>query len=159
MTLILFQLVLKATTTWTTTFSASPKQSCPRSDPRLRESRLLWTSTYQVREPTVHIWPRQRSSGPSCGEWTLSGYEVMIDTHFHISWPHCVSRKRYFPTISAMPLTIPKDPPLPGPGQYDIGGDKSLHWHSMPSAAFASKTERIPQSFQVDTGPGPGKGL
>lgn len=61
--------------------------------------------------------------------------------------------------MSAPLLTIPKDPPLPGPGQYDIGVDKSLYKHSMPSAAFASKTERIPQSSLVDTGPGPGKEL
>ncbi|XP_075867397.1 O(6)-methylguanine-induced apoptosis 2 isoform X2 [Nelusetta ayraudi] len=63
---------------------------------------------------------------------------------------------QYFPTMSAPPLSIPKNPPLPGPGQYDIGVDKSLHKYSMPSAAFASKTARIPQSSLVDTGPGPG---
>lgn len=58
--------------------------------------------------------------------------------------------------ISAPPLIVPKDPPLPGPGQYDIGNYNGLSKRPMPTAAFASRTERIPQNPQADTGPGPG---
>ncbi|XP_070777866.1 O(6)-methylguanine-induced apoptosis 2 isoform X2 [Enoplosus armatus] len=62
----------------------------------------------------------------------------------------------YYLAISAPPLIVPKDPPLPGPGQYDIGEYNGLSKHLMPSAAFASRTERIPQNTRGDTGPGPG---
>ncbi|XP_070702946.1 O(6)-methylguanine-induced apoptosis 2 [Pempheris klunzingeri] len=62
----------------------------------------------------------------------------------------------YYLAISAPPLIVPKDPPLPGPGQYDIGDYNCLSKHPMPTAAFASRTERIPQKSQGDMNPGPG---
>ncbi|XP_059206704.1 O(6)-methylguanine-induced apoptosis 2 isoform X2 [Centropristis striata] len=59
-------------------------------------------------------------------------------------------------TISAPPLIVPKDPPLPGPGQYDIADYNGLSKHPMPSAAFASRTERIHRNSRADVNPGPG---
>lgn len=61
--------------------------------------------------------------------------------------------------LSAPPLIVPKDPPLPGPGQYDIGDYNGLSKHPVPTAAFASRTERIPKKSQADMRPGPGKAL
>ncbi|KAM9340210.1 O(6)-methylguanine-induced apoptosis 2 [Symphorus nematophorus] len=61
----------------------------------------------------------------------------------------------YYLAIAAPPLIVPKDPPLPGPGHYDIGSYKSPSKHPVPSAAFASKTERI-QNKRVEKRPGPG---
>ncbi|XP_026205122.1 O(6)-methylguanine-induced apoptosis 2 isoform X2 [Anabas testudineus] len=62
----------------------------------------------------------------------------------------------YYLAISAPPLIVPKDPPLPGPGQYDIGSYDSSSKHPIPTAAFASRSERIPQNSQGDMNPGPG---
>lgn len=58
--------------------------------------------------------------------------------------------------ISAPPLIVPKDPPFPGPGQYDIGGYNGPSKHPTPTAAFASRTERIPPNSRGDMRPGPG---
>ncbi|AWP21442.1 putative O(6)-methylguanine-induced apoptosis 2 [Scophthalmus maximus] len=58
--------------------------------------------------------------------------------------------------ISEPPLIVPKDPPLPGPGQYDIGNCNGTSKHPMPTAAFASRTERLPRNSQSDMRPGPG---
>lgn len=69
---------------------------------------------------------------------------------------NCVLRRGYYPAISAPPLIVPKDPPLPGPGQYDIGNNNSLSKRPVPTAAFASRTERIHQNTQAGAGPGPG---
>ncbi|XP_042363165.1 O(6)-methylguanine-induced apoptosis 2 isoform X2 [Plectropomus leopardus] len=60
----------------------------------------------------------------------------------------------YYLAISAPPVIVPKDPPLPGPGHYDIKDYNSPSKHHMPSSAFASKTERTPS--RADTRPGPG---
>ncbi|KAF0024423.1 hypothetical protein F2P81_023225 [Scophthalmus maximus] len=57
--------------------------------------------------------------------------------------------------ISEPPLIVPKDPPLPGPGQYDIGNCNGTSKHPMPTAAFASRTERLPRNSQSDMRPGP----
>nr|XP_020453361.1 O(6)-methylguanine-induced apoptosis 2 isoform X2 [Monopterus albus] len=62
----------------------------------------------------------------------------------------------YYLAISAPPLIVPKDPPLPGPGQYDVVNYNSPSKHPMPTAAFASRTERIPLNPRTDTNPGPG---
>ncbi|KAM9385674.1 LOW QUALITY PROTEIN: O(6)-methylguanine-induced apoptosis 2 [Pholidichthys leucotaenia] len=54
-------------------------------------------------------------------------------------------------------LAIPKAPPLLGPGQYNIGNHhQQIPKHSRPTAAFASRTERI-QKSHADMTPGPGK--
>ena len=58
--------------------------------------------------------------------------------------------------ISAPPLIVPKDPPSPGPGQYDIVDYNGLSKRHMPTAAFASRTERILKDSQADMRPGPG---
>ncbi|KAM9838241.1 O(6)-methylguanine-induced apoptosis 2 [Aulostomus maculatus] len=64
--------------------------------------------------------------------------------------------RRYHLAISAPPLIVPKDPPLPGPGQYDIRASDDLPKRHMPTAAFASRTERIPQGSEAEMRPGPG---
>ncbi|XP_028255942.1 O(6)-methylguanine-induced apoptosis 2 [Parambassis ranga] len=65
-----------------------------------------------------------------------------------------ISALKGYYLISAPPVIVPKDPPLPGPGQYDIGKhDQSKH--PGPSAVFASRTKRILQNG-AGTTPGPG---
>ncbi|CAI5691219.1 O(6)-methylguanine-induced apoptosis 2 isoform X1 [Oreochromis niloticus] len=63
--------------------------------------------------------------------------------------------RRYFLAIAAPPQTVPKDPPLPGPGHYDIGQYDRPSKQSIPTAAFASRTQRIPQKPMADKIPGP----
>ncbi|XP_023266143.1 O(6)-methylguanine-induced apoptosis 2 isoform X2 [Seriola lalandi dorsalis] len=58
--------------------------------------------------------------------------------------------------ISAPPLIAPKDPPMPGPGQYDIGNYDGASKHPMLTAAFASRTKRLPEHSGADMKPGPG---
>ncbi|KAE8281802.1 O(6)-methylguanine-induced apoptosis 2 [Larimichthys crocea] len=62
----------------------------------------------------------------------------------------------YYLAISAPPLIVPKDPPLPGPGQYNIGSSNGPSKRPMPTAAFASKTERTSQNLKHAMNPGPG---
>lgn len=64
--------------------------------------------------------------------------------------------RRYFLAIAAPPQTVPKDPPLPGPGYYDIGQYDRPSKQSIPTAAFASRTQRIPPKPVADKIPGPG---
>ncbi|XP_042290766.1 O(6)-methylguanine-induced apoptosis 2 [Thunnus maccoyii] len=64
--------------------------------------------------------------------------------------------RRYYLAISAPPLIVPKDPPLPGPGQYNLRNYDGLPKHPVPTAAFASRTERIPQDSRANMRPGPG---
>nr|XP_043909070.1 O(6)-methylguanine-induced apoptosis 2 isoform X1 [Solea senegalensis] len=59
-------------------------------------------------------------------------------------------------TIAEPPVIVPKNPPFLGPGQYDIGSYDGVSKHPMPTAAFASKTERVFKYSQGDTRPGPG---
>ncbi|KAF7667257.1 hypothetical protein LDENG_00070010 [Lucifuga dentata] len=61
----------------------------------------------------------------------------------------------HYLALSTPALIVPKDPPLPGPGQYDIIKCYSPSKHPM-SAAFASRTERIPKDSQGNLSPGPG---
>ncbi|XP_026156509.1 O(6)-methylguanine-induced apoptosis 2 isoform X2 [Mastacembelus armatus] len=65
-------------------------------------------------------------------------------------------RRGYYLAISAPPVIVPKDPPLPGPGQYDVGNCDHPSKHPMPTAAFASRTERVPPKSQANINPGPG---
>uniref|UniRef100_A0A3Q3FVP2 Sperm-tail PG-rich repeat containing 1 n=1 Tax=Labrus bergylta TaxID=56723 RepID=A0A3Q3FVP2_9LABR len=62
---------------------------------------------------------------------------------------HCLA-------IAAPPLIVPKDPPPPGPGHYDINECKGLSKFPKLTAAFASGTERKLQNLKVNTTPGPG---
>uniref|UniRef100_A0A665W7A1 Sperm-tail PG-rich repeat containing 1 n=1 Tax=Echeneis naucrates TaxID=173247 RepID=A0A665W7A1_ECHNA len=57
---------------------------------------------------------------------------------------------------AAPPLIVPKDLPSPGPGQYNIGSYDGTSKNPMPTAAFASRTERLPQHSRADMRPGPG---
>ncbi|XP_072226522.1 O(6)-methylguanine-induced apoptosis 2 [Leuresthes tenuis] len=58
--------------------------------------------------------------------------------------------------IAAPPRAVPKDPPPPGPGHYDIGSSDRTSKRSMPTAAFASRTGRMLPSSRADGTPGPG---
>ncbi|CAJ1083156.1 O(6)-methylguanine-induced apoptosis 2 isoform X1 [Xyrichtys novacula] len=61
-----------------------------------------------------------------------------------------------YSTKAGPALIVPKDPPIPGPGHYDINDYRGLSKHPMPSAAFASKTERTFQNLKATVNPGPG---
>lgn len=153
----------KATMKWTTWESSTvPRRFCPPSDQKLREFPLRWTTTYQALVTTAPIRPQRWWRGPSCRECTHNIVDLSLCLSVVSFWkfenvnPHnCVSRRRYL-TISAPPLIVPKDPPLPGPGHYDVRNHTGASKHPMPSAAFASTTERIPQNEEADMTPGPG---
>lgn len=65
-------------------------------------------------------------------------------------------RRRHYLGISAPPLILLKNPPLPGPGQYDVVnyGDPTKHF--MSSAVFVSGTSRWTQDVRGQGVPGPG---
>ncbi|KAM3596826.1 uncharacterized protein V6R79_021378 [Siganus canaliculatus] len=67
-----------------------------------------------------------------------------------------VQPRRFYLALSAPPLMLPKDPPSPGPGQYDVGNKSCSSKRLMPTAAFASRTERIPRISLAEMRPGPG---
>uniref|UniRef100_A0A4W4H910 O(6)-methylguanine-induced apoptosis 2 n=1 Tax=Electrophorus electricus TaxID=8005 RepID=A0A4W4H910_ELEEL len=64
--------------------------------------------------------------------------------------------RRHYLGISAPAMPLPKEPPAPGPGHYDVvdyaGPPKSL----MASAAFVSGTSRWRQETRAHSGLGPG---
>ncbi|KAK9526582.1 hypothetical protein VZT92_015271 [Zoarces viviparus] len=64
--------------------------------------------------------------------------------------------RRFYLAISAPAKIMPKDPPWPGPGHYDIGDFNGLSKHPMPTAAFASRSERMPQNLRANMAPAPG---
>uniref|UniRef100_A0A3P8U6P6 Sperm-tail PG-rich repeat containing 1 n=1 Tax=Amphiprion percula TaxID=161767 RepID=A0A3P8U6P6_AMPPE len=64
--------------------------------------------------------------------------------------------RRHYLTLAAPPLVVPKDPPLPGPGQYDIRDHNPTSKRLKPMAAFASRTQRIPRTSGAEMIPGPG---
>ncbi|KAI4902967.1 hypothetical protein NFI96_012725 [Prochilodus magdalenae] len=65
--------------------------------------------------------------------------------------------RRHYLGISAPALIPPKDPPLPGPGQYDIVNYDGPPKHLMASAAFVSGTSRWTQATRGEGVPGPGR--
>ena len=67
---------------------------------------------------------------------------------------NCVSRRGFYLAISEPPVIVPKDPPFPGQGHYDIRDTNCLY--PKPTAAFASRTERILQDSLGGMTPGPG---
>ncbi|GAA6111380.1 O(6)-methylguanine-induced apoptosis 2 isoform X1, partial [Tachysurus ichikawai] len=89
-----------------------------------------------------------RSDGPGPGSY--SPYKT----------PEPVKRtiipRRHYLGLSAPPLIPPKDPPLPGPGQYDIVNYTKPPKHLMASAVFLSNTHRQPHHTRGDGVPGPG---
>lgn len=62
----------------------------------------------------------------------------------------------YYLALAAPAMIVSKDPPLPGPGQYNIGNSISPSKRPVPTAAFASRTERTLQTSHDDIQPGPG---
>ncbi|XP_041665674.1 O(6)-methylguanine-induced apoptosis 2 isoform X2 [Cheilinus undulatus] len=59
-------------------------------------------------------------------------------------------------SLAHPPLVVPKDPPVPGPGHYDIMKNMGSSKHPVPTAAFASRTERTFPNLNAKTTPGPG---
>ncbi|XP_063051445.1 O(6)-methylguanine-induced apoptosis 2 isoform X2 [Engraulis encrasicolus] len=64
--------------------------------------------------------------------------------------------RRHYLGLSAPPLKPLKDPPFPGPGQYDIVDFQGPPKHFMSSAAFVSGTSRWIQHGKGQDQPGPG---
>ncbi|MBN3305202.1 STPG1 protein, partial [Amia calva] len=64
--------------------------------------------------------------------------------------------KRHYLCISAPPIPVPKTPPLPGPGQYDIVNYEGPARHYMSSAVFLSNTSRWTGGTHEKDLPGPG---
>ncbi|XP_072529635.1 O(6)-methylguanine-induced apoptosis 2 [Salminus brasiliensis] len=64
--------------------------------------------------------------------------------------------RRHYLGLSAPALIPPKDPPLPGPGHYDIVNYEGLPKHLMASAAFVSGISRWTQETKGQGVPGPG---
>uniref|UniRef100_UPI0037E9072D O(6)-methylguanine-induced apoptosis 2 n=1 Tax=Semicossyphus pulcher TaxID=241346 RepID=UPI0037E9072D len=62
----------------------------------------------------------------------------------------------HYLAIAGPPLIVPKDPPLPGPGHYEVKEYKGPSKHPIPTAAFASRTKRILQTSKASVTPGPG---
>ncbi|XP_031730603.1 O(6)-methylguanine-induced apoptosis 2 [Anarrhichthys ocellatus] len=62
----------------------------------------------------------------------------------------------FYLAMSTPAKIVPKDPPWPGPGHYDIRDSNGLSKHPMPTAAFASRSERIPQNSRAAMMPAPG---
>ncbi|XP_074469767.1 O(6)-methylguanine-induced apoptosis 2 [Sebastes fasciatus] len=96
---------------------------------------------------------------------TIQRFPPPVDNHVPGPGAYCPhqspepvkrTKRGYYLAITAPPVIVPKDPPLPGPGQYDIGDYNGLSKHPMPTAAFASRIERIPQNSPADMMPGPG---
>lgn len=118
---------------------------------------------YQVLVPTAPIRPLHQWRGPSCRELEHNVYGSGLPSLFscwqfkHVSSVTFISRRGHYLALSAPPLIVPKDPPLPGPGQYNIGKYNCQTMRPKPTAAFASRTERRPHTLQADVGPGPGK--
>ncbi|RXM92551.1 O(6)-methylguanine-induced apoptosis 2 [Acipenser ruthenus] len=64
--------------------------------------------------------------------------------------------KRHYLSISAPPMQIPKMPPPPGPGQYEIVDYFGPPKHYMSSAVFVSNTSRWTGDTHGKGLPGPG---
>uniref|UniRef100_A0A3B3RIV5 Sperm-tail PG-rich repeat containing 1 n=1 Tax=Paramormyrops kingsleyae TaxID=1676925 RepID=A0A3B3RIV5_9TELE len=64
--------------------------------------------------------------------------------------------KKYYLVLAAPAMTMPKTPPLPGPGQYNIVDCKGPHRQYMSSAVFMSGTSRWIRETGGDGLPGPG---
>ncbi|XP_062385501.1 O(6)-methylguanine-induced apoptosis 2 [Sardina pilchardus] len=64
--------------------------------------------------------------------------------------------RRHYLGLSAPPLKPPENPPLPGPGQYDIVNYEGSPRHFMSTAAFVSGTSRWVQNPKGHDVPGPG---
>ncbi|KAL2080709.1 hypothetical protein ACEWY4_024502 [Coilia grayii] len=89
-----------------------------------------------------------KSEGPGPGSY--NPYQI----------PEMVKRtalpRRHYLGLSAPPLKPPKDPPFPGPGQYDIVNFEGPPKHFMSTAAFVSGTSRWIQHTKGQDAPGPG---
>ncbi|XP_008329368.1 O(6)-methylguanine-induced apoptosis 2 isoform X1 [Cynoglossus semilaevis] len=59
-------------------------------------------------------------------------------------------------TIAESAVVLPKGPPFPGPGHYNVGTCYSVSNCPIPTAAFASKTARSIKLSQEEVKPGPG---
>ncbi|NXA50167.1 STPG1 protein, partial [Nothocercus julius] len=66
------------------------------------------------------------------------------------------SRQKFCLTLSAPAIPPCKEPPLPGPGQYDLVDYKGSPKQNRPSAAFVSNTRRWTGGASLEGYPGPG---
>ncbi|XP_076862225.1 O(6)-methylguanine-induced apoptosis 2 isoform X2 [Brachyhypopomus gauderio] len=64
--------------------------------------------------------------------------------------------RRSYLGIAAPPVPLPKEPPPPGPGHYDIVDYAGPSKHPMAGAAFLSGTSRWRQETRAHSGLGPG---
>ncbi|XP_048086246.1 O(6)-methylguanine-induced apoptosis 2 isoform X2 [Alosa alosa] len=89
-----------------------------------------------------------KSEGPGPGAY--NPYQI----------PEMVKRtilpRRHYLGLSAPPLKLSENPPLPGPGQYDIVNYEGSPKHFMSTAAFVSGTSRWVQNPKGHDVPGPG---
>ncbi|XP_051774787.1 O(6)-methylguanine-induced apoptosis 2 [Erpetoichthys calabaricus] len=65
-------------------------------------------------------------------------------------------QKRHYLCISAPAMKMPKTPPLPGPGQYEMVDYNGPPKHYMSSAVFVSNTSRWAGDNKCKEFPGPG---
>ncbi|XP_062449811.1 O(6)-methylguanine-induced apoptosis 2 [Rhea pennata] len=65
-------------------------------------------------------------------------------------------RQKFYLTLSAPAIPASKDPPLPGPGQYDLVDYKGSPKQDCSSAVFVSNTGRWAGRGSQEHSPGPG---
>ena len=66
------------------------------------------------------------------------------------------SRKKHYLCISAPAMPLPKTPPSPGPGAYELMNHEREIKHYMSGAAFVSTTSRWNNNVRNLEFPGPG---
>ncbi|KAI5100862.1 O(6)-methylguanine-induced apoptosis 2, partial [Silurus meridionalis] len=119
---------------------------------------------YSVKDTAIHKTPKVPSS---CFKSTSVRIQTLMKSegpgpgsYSPYKTPEPVKRtiipRRHYLGLSAPPVLPPKDPPLPGPGQYNIVNNISPSKHSMVSAVFMSSTRKETLDNQDHGVPGPG---
>ncbi|KAM6903143.1 LOW QUALITY PROTEIN: O(6)-methylguanine-induced apoptosis 2 [Lycodopsis pacificus] len=144
----------------------APNQYDVSCDRRKSFSSVAGTSTFLSKTGRDTFYPNK--SVPSPCYYEVSGHFIQNGSKA-VSSPFKSKTRRFPPLIDhrvtgpgaysphQTPAPImPKDPPWPVPGHYDIRDSNGLSKHPMPTAAFASRSERIPQNSRADMTPAPG---